>query len=62
MTFEDYVKCIRSSLNAPKVLLKRAPNEMRVNLFNVKIRLAWKAYLDFQIGLEPYGCALYVVG
>ena len=62
MTFEDYVKCIRSSLNAPKVFLKRAQNEMRVNLFNVKILLAWKANLDIQIVLEPYGCASYVVG
>ena len=62
MTFEDYIKCIRSSLNAPKVFLKRAPNEMRVNLFNAKILLAWKANLDIQIVLEPYGCASYVVG
>ena len=62
MTFEDYIKCIRSSLNAPKVFLKRAPNEMRVNLFNVKILLAWKANLDIQIVLEPYCCASYVVG
>ena len=56
MTFEDYIKCIRSSLNAPKVFLKRAPNEMRINLFNRKILLAWKAYLDIQIVLEPYEC------
>ena len=35
---------------------------MRVNLFNVKILLAWKANLDIQIVLEPYGCASYVVG
>ena len=62
MPFEDYVKCIRSSLNAPKVFLKRAPNEMRVNLFNVNILLTWKANLDIQIVLEPYGCASYVVG
>ena len=62
MTFEDYIKCIRSSLNAPKVFLKRAPNEMRVNLFNGKILLVWKANLDIQIVLEPYGCASYVVG
>ena len=62
MTFEDYVKCIRSSVNAPKVFLKRAPNELRVNLFNVKILLAWKANLDIQIVLERYGCASYVVG
>ena len=62
MTLEDFIKCIRSSLNAPKVFLKRATNEMRVNLFNGKILLAWKANLDIQIVLEPYGCASYVVG
>ena len=62
MTFEDYVKCIRSSLNAPKVFLKRFPNETRVNLFNVKILLTWKANLDIQIDHEPFGCASYVVG
>ena len=35
---------------------------MRINLFNVKVLLAWKANLDIQIVLEPYGCASYVVG
>ena len=62
MTFDDYIKCIRSSLNAPNVFLKRAPNEMKINLFNGKILLAWKANPDIQIVLEQYGCALYVVG
>ena len=62
MNFEDYIKCIRSSLNAPKIFLKREPNEMRLNLFNGKILFAWKANLDIQIVLELYGCASYVVG
>ena len=31
-------------------------------MFNGKILLAWKANLDIQIVLEPYGCASYVVG
>ena len=48
------------------MLLKCSLNErqkkMRVNLFNVKILLAWKANTDIQIVLEPYGCASYVVG
>ena len=35
---------------------------MRINLFNGKILLAWKANLDIQIVLEPYGCASYIVG
>ena len=62
MTFEDYIKCIRSSLNAPKVFLKRASNEMRSICSIVNILLAWKANLDIQIVLEPYGCASYVAG
>ena len=54
--------CLLVPLNAPKVFLKRAPNEMRINLFNGNILLAWKANLDIHIVLEPYGCASYVVG
>ena len=62
MNFEDYIRCIKSSLNVPKVFLKRKPNEMRINLFNGKILLTWKANLDIQIVLESYGCASYIVG
>ncbi|MCG8076810.1 MAG: AAA family ATPase [Candidatus Thiodiazotropha taylori] len=62
MNFDDYIKCIKSSLNTAKVFLKRKPKEMRVNLFNKQILYAWKANLDIQIILEPYGCATYVVG
>ena len=62
LEFEECIKCIRSSLNAPKVFLKWKPNEMGINLFNGKILLAWKANLDIQIVFEPYGCAYYIVG
>ena len=62
MDFEDYICCIRSSLKAPKVFLKRTMKEMRINPFNENILLAWKANLDIQIVLEPYGCASYIVG
>ena len=62
MDFDEYIRFIRSSLKAPKVFLKRNTNEMRVNLFNESILLAWKANLDIQIVLEPYGCASYIVG
>ena len=62
MDFEDYICCIRSSLKAPKAFLKRKVKEMRINPFNESILLAWKANLDIQIVLEPYGCASYIVG
>ena len=62
MDFDDYIRCIRSSLKAPKVYLIRKTKEMRINLFNKNILIAWKAYLYIQIVLEPYGCASYIVG
>ena len=62
MDFYEYIRCIRSSLKAPKLFLKRKTNEMRVNLFNENILLAWKANLDIQIVLEPYCCASYIAG
>ena len=62
MDFDDYILCIRRSLKAPKVFLKRKIKEMRINLFSENILLAWKANLDIQIVLEPYGCASYIVG
>ena len=62
MDFEDYISCIRSSLKAPKVFLKRKTKEMRINPFNESTLVAWKANLDIQIVLEPYGCASYIVG
>ena len=62
MNFDDYIKCIRSSLKAPKVFLERKTKDMRINLFNEGILCAWKANLDIQIVLEPYGCASYIVG
>ena len=52
MTLEDYIKGIRSSLNAPKMYLKRAPNEMRVNLFNGKVFLPGKQILTFRLFLN----------
>ena len=62
MEFDAYIKCIRSSLEAPKVFLKRKTKDMRIHLLNEGILLAWKANLDIQIVLEPYGCASYIVG
>ena len=62
MDFEDYICCIRSSLKTPKLFLKRKTKEMRINPFNENTIVAWKANLDIQIVLEPYGCASYIVG
>ena len=52
MNFEDYRRCIKSSLNAPKVFLKRKPNEMRINLFNGKFFLLGRQILIFRLFLN----------
>ena len=49
MDIGDYIKCIRSSLKAPKVFLKRKTKDVRINMFNEGILCAWKANLDIQI-------------
>ncbi|WAQ97355.1 hypothetical protein MAR_030045 [Mya arenaria] len=61
MNEDDYIKCIRSSLNSSKVFLKRNPNEIRENLYNDVVLKAWKANTDIQFVLDPYACAMYIV-
>ena len=61
MTEDEYIKCIRSSLNSSKVFLKRTPSEIRVNLYNKDVLCAWKANIDIQFVLDPYACAMYIV-
>lgn len=61
MSEEDYIKCIRSSLKAPKVFLKRTPKDIRVNMYNEAVLRAWKANTDIQFVLDPYACAMYIV-
>ncbi|XP_033746958.1 uncharacterized protein LOC117332184 [Pecten maximus] len=61
MSEEEYIKCIRASLQGPKVFLKRSPSEIRVNYYSPSVLKAWKANLDIQFVLDPYACATYIV-
>ena len=61
MSEEEYIKCIRSSINGPKVFLKRQPSEIRINLYNENLLCAWNANIDLQYVLDPYACAMYIV-
>lgn len=58
---EEYLKIIRSSLNGPKVFLKRKPSEVRINPYMKVVLSAWKANHDLQFVLDPYACAMYIV-
>lgn len=58
---DEYVKAIQSSLNCPKVFLKRHVKEARVNAYMKPILNAWDANHDLQFVLDPYACAVYIV-
>ncbi|KAL5006836.1 hypothetical protein ScPMuIL_015642 [Solemya velum] len=58
---EDYVKAVRSSLNGPKVFLKRKPCEVRINPYMKNVLKAWKANHDIQFILDAYACASYIL-
>ena len=58
---ERYILAIRSSLNCPTVFLKRIPNELRVNNYNLACLAAWRANMDIQYVLDVYACAMYIV-
>ncbi|KAK3097672.1 hypothetical protein FSP39_011969 [Pinctada imbricata] len=61
MPEDEYIKCIRSSINGPKVFLKRMPSDVRVNMYNKNVLQAWNANIDLQFVLDPYACAMYIV-
>ena len=44
------------------LIMKKLPNEMRINLFNGRNLLAWKANLDIQIVLDHNGCVSSIIG
>ena len=61
LTYEDYELVVRSSINNPKVFLKRKPNECRVNMYMSNLLHVWKANIDCQFCLDPYSVVSYIV-
>ena len=57
----QYILAIQSSLNCPTIFLKRSPNELRINNYNLACLLAWRANMDIQYVLDVYACAMYIV-
>ena len=58
---EGYILAIRSSFSRATILLKRKPNELRINNYNKHCLLAWRANMNVQFILDIYSCAVYVV-
>ena len=59
---DTYISAVRSSLQKPKLFLKRNPNECRVNGYMKNLISVWQANHDIQYVLNAYACAVYIVG
>ena len=55
-----YILALRSSIKRDTVFLKREPNAMRVNNYNVDCLRAWRANLDVQVVLDIFSCVAYI--
>ena len=58
---EEYLECIRSSLDQEKIFLKRLPSEIRINPYMTNLITAWQANHDIQFVLDADACAMYIV-
>ena len=56
-----YIKCIRSGLKRPKVMVKRKVHQCMINLFNPELLTLHHGNMDIQYILDAYSCANYVV-
>ena len=57
----QYIRCIRSSINSPTIVLKREPCDIRVNPYMKNLLSIYGANHDIQYVLDPYACAVYIV-
>jgi hypothetical protein len=60
LSYEDYVLATRSTIRSDILFLKRAPDKLRVNNYNVHCLKAWRANIDIQFVLDVYACAAYI--
>lgn len=58
---QHYYNILRAGINRPRVFLKREPSEKWYNAFNPFVFNILQSNMDFQIILEEYSCAQYVV-
>jgi hypothetical protein len=59
-TFEEYICAVRSSIRRVTIFLKRSTGSCFTNPYIKDLSTCWKANMDVQFILEPYGCAKYI--
>ncbi len=60
MTNEDYLACLRASVQRPKIFLRRLPKEIRVNSYMKHLLNVWQANHDVQYVMDAYEVITYV--
>ena len=61
LSYEEYEKCVQTTLQARTIFLRRTPQEITINNYNRNTMLAWEANMDIQYVLDAYACATYIV-
>lgn len=56
-----YILATRATIKHPKIFLKRAPKDCRINGYNKKILLLMRSNMDIQFVLDAYACIGYIV-
>ena len=62
LDYDSYIATIRSSLKSDTVFLRRSPEEIRVNNYNIDVLKGWCANIDLQCILSIHACAAYITG
>ena len=57
---DTYTEALSVSSRGNAILLKRRPEECKINNYNENVMLAWQANMDLQYVLNAYACVMYV--
>ena len=61
VTDEMYLMAIRSNIKRRTIFIKRHPKDVCINGFNPEVLSLFRANMDIQYIVDPYGCVHYVV-
>jgi hypothetical protein len=59
MSEDMYILSLKSQLTKPHIFLKRKPNDIKTNAFNIRVAPLWFANMDTQFVLDPYAAATH---
>ena len=57
---DSYMDALHTSSKGNTVVLKRSPDESKINNYNSAVMMAWQANMDIQYVLNAYACVMYV--